>query len=134
LITINPRPDHGALHNLEFFLRDLREEVVGGLLGHINWKWLSIDVFWVAESLRRIGLGAQLLREAEEFALAHDCCFAHVETYSFQARGFYEKHGYRLFGRLDNYPLGHRLGVQPRKMILKVDRSWMVSPRTWVFE
>jgi hypothetical protein len=35
-------------------------------------------------------LGGGSLCEAEEFALTHDCGFAHVETYSFQARGFYE--------------------------------------------
>jgi ribosomal protein S18 acetylase RimI-like enzyme len=78
-----------------------------GLLGHISWKWLSIEAFWISESFRRGGFGGRLLREAEEFALTHDCRFAHVETYSFQSRGFYEKHGYRLFGKLANYPLGH---------------------------
>ena len=51
---------------------------------------------WVAE-----------LCEAEEFALTQDCRFAHVETYSFQARGSYKKHGYRLFAKLENYPLDH---------------------------
>jgi ribosomal protein S18 acetylase RimI-like enzyme len=99
----------GPRHFSQFgiFSRGPSQELIGGLLGYISWKWFSIEAFWVAESFHRVGLGARLLRQAEEFALTHDCRFAHVETYSFQARGFYEKHGYGLFGKLENYPLGH---------------------------
>jgi GNAT superfamily N-acetyltransferase len=89
------------------FARGHTQELMGGLLGYISWKWLSIEVFWVAESARRLGVGGRLLHKAEEFALRQDCRFALVETYSFQARGFYEKHGYRLFAELENYPIGH---------------------------
>jgi ribosomal protein S18 acetylase RimI-like enzyme len=99
----------GPRHFSQFgiFARSPTQELIGGLLGCISWKWLSIEVLWVCESARCFGVGGRLLREAEEFALMHDCRFAFVETYSFQARGFYEKHGYRLFGKLENYPPGH---------------------------
>jgi hypothetical protein len=33
---------------------------------------------------------------------------AWLETYSFQARPFYERHGYTVFGVLDNHPIGHQ--------------------------
>lgn len=39
--------------------------------------------------------------------MARDCHSAWVDTFSFQARGFYEKLGYTVFGQLD-YPPEHR--------------------------
>ena len=33
---------------------------------------------------------------------------AYVDTFSFQAPEFYRKLGYREFGRLDDFPTGHR--------------------------
>jgi hypothetical protein len=43
---------------------------------------------------------------AEREALARGCKHAWLDTYEFQARGFYEKLGYRCFGELDDYPTG----------------------------
>jgi hypothetical protein len=36
-----------------------------------------------------------------------ECTHAHLETYSFEARPFYEKLSYELFTILDDYPLGY---------------------------
>jgi ribosomal protein S18 acetylase RimI-like enzyme len=60
----------------------------------------------VDESLRGQGWGKQLLERFENEAIARDCHAAWVDTYGFQAPGFYEKLGYREFGRLDNFPPG----------------------------
>jgi ribosomal protein S18 acetylase RimI-like enzyme len=30
-----------------------------------------------------------------------------LDTFSFQARGFYEKLGYTVFGEIENHPPGH---------------------------
>jgi hypothetical protein len=38
---------------------------------------------------------------------ARGCIGAHLDTFTFQARPFYERHGYAVFGQLDNYPGGH---------------------------
>jgi GNAT superfamily N-acetyltransferase len=82
--------------------------LVGGLLGQTRWDWLEIEALWVAESHRRTGIGQRLLREAEEAARARGCRHAYLRTYSFQARAFYERQGYRTVGELDGWPPGHR--------------------------
>jgi hypothetical protein len=35
------------------------------------------------------------------------CVGVWLDTFSFQARGFYEKLGYRVFGEVADYPPGH---------------------------
>ena len=41
-------------------------------------------------------------------ALRRGCRAAYLDTFSYQARPFYEKLGYEVFGTLDDYPLGHQ--------------------------
>jgi len=61
--------------------------------------------YMVAE-LRRAGVGRELMRRAESEAVARGCRGSYVDTFHFQARGFYEKLGYAIFGRLDDMPSG----------------------------
>lgn len=82
--------------------------ISGGLWGRTDWQWLSIELLFVPERLRGAGLGARLVRQAEEEALRRGCRGALVNTFSFQAPGFYERLGYRAFGILDDCPPGHR--------------------------
>ncbi len=88
-------------------LRDSSGGLRGGLLGATLWDWLQVDVLWVDDSLRRRGLGSQLLRLAEAHARASGCRFARADTFDFEARGFYEHHGYRVYGELSDFPAGH---------------------------
>jgi GNAT superfamily N-acetyltransferase len=91
---------------LEVF-RDGEEAACGGLLGYAYAGWLHVRMFWLPEELRRDGLGARLLCEAEAWARGHGCLGAYLDTFTFQARPFYEKQGYRLFGVLPDCPPGH---------------------------
>jgi GNAT superfamily N-acetyltransferase len=92
-------------------------QVVGGLWGRTHWGYLYTDLLFLPEALRRNGLGTRLMRLAEEEAAKRGCHGAWVDTYDFQARGFYERLGYAVFGVLDGpspvYPrffLKKRLG------------------------
>jgi GNAT superfamily N-acetyltransferase len=90
------------------FLRDAEGRVAGGLLGHIRWRWLYVAKLWVSDAHRGAGHGAALLAAAEEQARARGCLGAYLDTFEYQARPFYEKLGYRLFGTLEGYPPGYR--------------------------
>lgn len=81
--------------------------VVGGLWGEVFWSWLKVELLWVHESLRRQGLGRQLLRRAEAEAQRDGAAAAHLDTFSFQALEFYQKEGYEIFGTLPDFPPGH---------------------------
>jgi GNAT superfamily N-acetyltransferase len=82
--------------------------VVGGLLGHTRWSWLYVAKLWVDERGRGQGIGTKLLAAAEELARTRGCTDASLDTFEYQARPFYEKLGYELFGTLDGYPPGYR--------------------------
>jgi GNAT superfamily N-acetyltransferase len=94
-------------HRLAVIARDEHGEIVGGIHGELCWEWLHIDAMWVAEQQRGRGIGARLLAAIEEAALSKGFSKAHLETTDFQALGFYVKHGYEVFGRLEGKPAGH---------------------------
>jgi GNAT superfamily N-acetyltransferase len=82
-------------------------ETIGGLWGETLMSWLHVNLLFVPEPLRRTGIGRRLMGEAESEAIHRGCIGAWLDTYSFQARGFYEKLGYSLFGTIENIPPGH---------------------------
>jgi GNAT superfamily N-acetyltransferase len=83
------------------------QEILGGLWGGTYFAHLHVDLLFVPESLRRGGLGRRLMREAEEEAVRRGCRGAWLDTFSFQARGFYERLGYAAFGLIEDYPPAH---------------------------
>ncbi len=94
-------------HSANFFLRGSHGEWLGGLLGGDWGGWLTVRHLWVAAAARNCGNGRRLLQAVENYALERGCFAATLETHSFQALPFYEKHGYEVFGRLEDYPPGH---------------------------
>lgn len=92
---------------LHVLLRGEEGEVQGGLAGDVYFGWLFVRYLWVAEEHRGGGYGERLLREAEDEARSRGCHAIWLDTFSFQAPGFYHRLGFREFGRLDDYPAGH---------------------------
>jgi GNAT superfamily N-acetyltransferase len=90
------------------FVRDACDRIVGGLVGHTKWGWLFVAKLWVDESVRGMGFGTELLEAAEELARTRGCIGAYLDTFEHQARPFYEKKGYSLFGTLEGHPPGYR--------------------------
>jgi GNAT superfamily N-acetyltransferase len=81
-------------------------EIVGGLYAYVLYDWLSIELLIVPESHRDHGFGTELIRRAETYATEAGCVGVWLNTFSFQALGFYQKLGYEVFGSLDDYPRG----------------------------
>ena len=82
-------------------------EIVGGLWGGTNFTQLHVDLLFVPEELRGSGIGSQIMRDAEAEARRRECRGVWLDTYSFQARGFYERLGYSVFGMIEDYVPGH---------------------------
>lgn len=93
---------------LSVFARDRDGALVAGVHGQVNWSWLHIALFWVSADRRRQGLGSRVLAAIETAAVERGCSQAHLDTFSYQARPFYERQGYRLFATLENYPPGQQ--------------------------
>jgi GNAT superfamily N-acetyltransferase len=102
---------------INLFLRSEDGAIAGGLLGELYWGWLSISIVWVDKSLRQQGYGERLVRMAEEEALKNGCQAVHLDTMSFQAKPFYEKLGYAVFGVLDDLPVGHQRIFMWKKLV-----------------
>lgn len=98
------QPD--AVQPLTLSVRDSGNRLVGGLTAEIYWNWLEINDLWIEAEHRRGGLGRTLIHLVEEIARRKGCNHAHLKTFSFQARGFYEKQGYRVIGALEDFPPG----------------------------
>ncbi|MCQ2613950.1 MAG: GNAT family N-acetyltransferase [Treponemataceae bacterium] len=82
--------------------------VIAGILGGTYWGWMHLDILWVDEKYRKMGIGSKLLKAAEEEAVCRGCHSVHVDTMSWQAPEFYKKHGYRIIGELENIPNGNK--------------------------
>jgi GNAT superfamily N-acetyltransferase len=106
-------PRHQPWRDLAVFVRGPDGAVAAGLAGHTYAGWLFVQYLWLGEHLRGAGLGRDLIERAERIAVERGCHSAHLDTFSFQARGFYEKHGYAVFGALD-YPGRQRFFLRKR--------------------
>jgi GNAT superfamily N-acetyltransferase len=93
--------------DLHVILRDDAGALKGGLLAELWGGWMHLAFLWVAEEARRQGYGSQLVATAEAEARAFGCRGAYLETFSFQARPFYERHGYTVMASLPDFPAGH---------------------------
>ncbi|MFJ7666588.1 GNAT family N-acetyltransferase [Lysinibacillus sp. NPDC097195] len=97
-----PEDLRGKYEEIQLFLKDENNHIRGAILPEICWNWLEIHSFLIEENIRKCGFGTKLLVALEDIAFAKQCDFIKVDTLSFQALGFYEKHGYQLFGTLNN--------------------------------
>jgi ribosomal protein S18 acetylase RimI-like enzyme len=103
---------------LAIFIRDASNEIVGGLVAETYWGWMFISHLWVKEALRGQGYGRKLMVLAEEEAKKRGYFNIFLDTFSFQAVGFYQKLGYEIFGTLEDFPQGHqRYFLQKRNLL-----------------
>ena len=86
--------------------RDEKGKLIGGLVGQLYWNVLYVELIWVQKGRRSSGVGRRLMREAEERALRAGKELFYLNTYTFQAPGFYRKLGFRSIGRINDYPRG----------------------------
>jgi GNAT superfamily N-acetyltransferase len=77
-------------------------DVVGGLWGIDDFGWAFITYLYVPPVLRGRRIGETLMREAEAIARRRGMVGLWLNTFDFQARGFYEKLGYSLFATLES--------------------------------
>ncbi|UTM59679.1 GNAT family N-acetyltransferase [Photobacterium sp. CCB-ST2H9] len=86
------------------FYQDEQGQKLGGISGAVWGNWLQIDFLWVDPSLQHLGIGGKLLTQVEAYARAQGCHSVLLDTFSFQARPFYEKQGYHCVMTLEDFP------------------------------
>ncbi|MGN8125818.1 GNAT family N-acetyltransferase [Pseudomonas sp. 22082] len=98
-------------------VRDDNDAILGGLYGHTFYRWLFIELLAVPEQGRGQGIGSKLMNMVEEFARKKDCVGIWLDTFDFQAPGFYKKLGYTECGEIVDYPLGHKRHFFQKRLI-----------------
>ncbi len=83
--------------------------LIGGVKAVAFWGWLHIEQLWLEEEYRGTGLGKKLLLKTEYFAMENGFFHSRLETTGFQAKGFYERQGYEIYGVLEDLPKGFNL-------------------------
>ncbi|HET7657032.1 MAG TPA: GNAT family N-acetyltransferase [Bacillales bacterium] len=96
----------GSVHPINIIVSDENERWIGGITAEVYWDWLEINDFWFSEQFRSKGIGSSLLGKTEEIARENGATKALLTTFEFQARSFYEIHGYKVVGEIKDYPPG----------------------------
>jgi GNAT superfamily N-acetyltransferase len=114
-VNAEATPGIAPARELTVQILDTADELAAGMSG---WTWgvaAGIGLTWVREQSRGDGLGARLLAEFETEARSRGCAHVFVTSFTFQAPGFYERHGYRELFRWQGVPTDEAADVHLRK-------------------
>lgn len=107
-ISVAKELPRAIIKRLDFIAEDISGQLIGGIQAMVvNWGILQVDLVYVFEKYRKLGMGAYLLNYVEELAKQNGCYLSHLDTFDFQAKNFYLKKGYEIFGVLNDCPPGH---------------------------
>ena len=107
-LSMEPATQGKLFESISRKIVDEEGNIIAGCLAIMYcWNVVAIDIIWVDEQYRGQGLGSMLLGEVEHEAMEKGCHLVHLDTFDFQAKGFYEKNGYSVFGILEDCPKGH---------------------------
>lgn len=97
-------------------IKNNTNKAVGVIWVSFRWGAMHIQTLWVDETIRNQDWGKKLMQMAEEEARKRNCYLAYTDTYSWQAPGFYEKLGYKRYGRLEDFPKGNSLSYYGKNL------------------
>ena len=97
--SIDARARQVEFQPLTITLRE-RGKIVGGLSVRPVSAGCIVSALWVADDYRGQGYGIGSCRRPRRKLADAACRMSMLDTFSFQAPGFYAKLGYREFGRL----------------------------------
>ncbi len=81
-------------------VRDADGKLRGGVVARVAHDTVYIDIVWIDEALRGGGHGRAMMEQVEDRARELGARIAWLYTLSWQARPFYEKLGYCVFGEM----------------------------------
>lgn len=118
-----PRPDAESAKIVLKIVDETGSVLAGSVTWTSNWDVAEFGILWVDERFRKHGYGSALLWETERQAKALGCYLITLDTCDFQAKPFYEKHGYTLCGTSENVPRGHCDHIMMKRLDVPVGSS-----------
>ena len=96
---------HNNKINGDFIIYD-KNTIIGGALGQIIWGWYYLSDFYINEEYRNQGIGTQIIDKIEQFAKENNALGVRIDSWNFQAPKFYQKLGYKVWGKFKDCPPG----------------------------
>ena len=93
---------------LNYHIKDKRGLIIAGINALSCWQMIHISEFYVDPEYRNQGIGSILINKIEDEAKIKGAIVSHTDTFDWQAKDFYLKHGYAIFGVIENCPPGHK--------------------------
>lgn len=107
-LTKVPATQEELFVNLSKKIIDQQGNIIAGIVARMYcWNCVYVDTLWVSENHRKNGLGTKLLELVEQEAKDKGADMIHLDTFDFQAKEFYQKLGYEIFGELKDCPKRH---------------------------
>lgn len=98
-----------SIRPFSIFIKDQKEQVLGGASGTLFYGSLYVDSLWVDETLRNQGWGKKLMYEAEKIGREHGALFVTLNTMDWEALPFYQKLGYSIEFTREGYEKGSKM-------------------------
>jgi len=108
------RPEKDDYYSI--IIKNEKEKTVGGIVVSFRWGAMHIQTLWIDETIRNKDWGSKLMIMVEKEAIKRHCHVAYTDTYSWQAPQFYEKLGYELYGKLNDFPEGCSLSYYAKRL------------------
>lgn len=94
--------------NIHYAIKE-NDTVIAGICADVYvWKIMYLQLLFVNEAHRNKDLATIMLQRVENDAKTMGVTLVHTDTFDFQAKDFYLKQGYEIFGTLDDCPPGHK--------------------------
>lgn len=103
---------------LNYHIKDQDGLIIAGINALSCWQMIYISELYVAEEYRHQGIGSFFMHKIEEEGRNNGCLIAHTDTFDWQAKDFYLKHGYEVFGVIENCPPGHCRFFMKKKLTI----------------
>jgi len=96
-------------NQMDFTVCAVENEVIIGVgMGESKYDWLILQYLWVDEKYRKQRVGTNIIKKLETLAIERNLSGIHLDTFEFQARKFYEKNGFSVFGEINDHPKGYK--------------------------
>ncbi|MBS0287547.1 MAG: GNAT family N-acetyltransferase [Proteobacteria bacterium] len=103
-----PATQQPLVVKINYCIKEKGKVIAGINSAMYMWNILYTHILFVEEEYRKQNLGSMLIEKVESEAIKLGAKLAHLDTFDFQAKDFYLKQGYEVFGVLEDCPEGHK--------------------------
>ena len=100
-INLTGIPFNGEIAVLAY---DEQNQIIGGANGFQWGDSFTVEFLWLEDHWRGQDIGTQVMQAIERQAAQGGCTQVYLDTYNFQAINFYQKLGYEVVGKIENFP------------------------------